>query len=346
MKILIVGGLNNYAIERYYLKYFNEDADVKAEIYNAPDIFLEYYQKNIFNKIIFRIGFKKIYKTINIALKKKINDYKPDILFVFKGMEIFPKTLQWIKNSNVRIVNYNPDNPFIFAGKGSGNSNITPSISLYDLHFTYNLETKKKIEEEYKTPTYWLPFGFEITGSIYRSASSLDEIIKVCFVGNPDKNRAHFLKALADKGVKIDVYGSQWKRFINHMNITLCPPVYNDELWLTLRKYRVQLNPLRIHNLDSHGMRSFEVPGIGGIMLAPRTTEHLNFFEEGTEAFFYGDNEEAFTKIKYLLSLQKSHADEIRHAAISKSISSKYDYKSRAEFVVKVLKENTDDQKI
>src|ERR1035437_753816 len=338
MKILLIGGFSNYAIERYYLKYFNEEIDVEAIIYKAQDIFLEYYQKNIFNKIIFRIGFQKIYKKINIGLKEEVNKYKPDIVFIFKGMEIFPQTIKWIREKDIRVVNYNPDNPFIFAGKGSGNSNIIRSIPFYDVHFTYNLETKRKIERKYKTPTYWLPFGFDISEAIFSAASSLNEIIKVCFVGNPDKARAHFLNALAEKGIKIDVYGSYWSRFVNHPNITLYPPVYNDELWFTLRKYRIQLNPLRIHNVDSHGMRSFEVPGIGGIMLAPRTFEHFQFFNEGREAFFYDNYEEAMTKINFLLALQKDESDQLRNAARERSIRDKYDYKSRAKLAINVLK--------
>src|ERR1035437_679097 len=221
MKILLVGALSNYAIERYYLKYFNESEGVKADIFTAQQIFLDFYQKSIFNKIIFQLGYKKIYSKINSGLKEKINHYHPNILFVFKGMEILPATLQWIKEKGVTIVNYNPDNPFIFSGKGSGNSNITRSISSYDIHFTYNIETKKRIDDEYKIPTYWLPFGFDIPLPVYGAASALSEILKVCLVGNPDKKRAAFLLDLAKAGIKIDVYGSHWDRFIKHSNITL-----------------------------------------------------------------------------------------------------------------------------
>ncbi len=339
MKILLVGALSNYAIERFYLKYFNEVQGIQADIFKAQEIFLKYYEKSILNKLIFRLGYKKIYIKINAGLKEKIFHYTPDVLFVFKGMEIYPGTLQWAKQNGVKIVNYNPDNPFIFSGKGSGNKNITQSVSLYNLHFTYNPETKNELEKKYPILTYRLPFGFDIPQQIYDEASKIDEIVKVCFVGNPDKDRALFLNTLAENKIQIDVYGSHWNKFINNKNITLFPPVYNEELWYTLRKYRIQLNPLRIHNLNSHGMRSFEVPAIGGIMLAPRTQDHIEFFEEGREAFYYKDFEEAIRNIKYLLSLEKEKANEIRNAARIRSLSSGYDYKSRAEFAINILKE-------
>ena len=335
-----------YQWKRYYLQYFNQLSDVQADIFRAQEIFDEFYLKNILHKIIFRLGYKKIYRKINIALKEKIDSYNPDIIFVFKGMEIYPGTLKWIKRKDIKVVNYNPDNPFIFSGKGSGNINITRSVSFYDLHFTYNLDTKKIIEDKYNIPVYWLPFGFDVSTQLYEKASSLNEIIKVCFVGNPDKHRALFLKLLAEKGISIDIYGSRWNNFISHPNITLYPPVYDHELWLTLRKYRVQLNPLRIHNVNSHGMRSFEVPAIGGIMLAPRTKEHLQFFDEDKEAFYYKDYNEAVVKINHLLSLQQVEANKIRDAARTRSINNKYDYKSRSEFVIEVLRDMNNEKNI
>jgi len=113
------------------------------------------------------------------------------------------------------------------------------------------------------------------------------EIVKACFLGNPDKIRSSFLTKLAEQGILMDVYGNDWEKFVTHKNITTHQPVYGDEQWKTLRKYRVQINLMRIHNENSHNMRTFEVPGVGGIQVAPFTKEHNLFFEEGKEIFLY-----------------------------------------------------------
>ena len=339
MKILIIGAFSNYAIERYYLRYFNNIPQVTAAIFEAQNIFLKYYNQHLYNKVLFRLGNQSIYKKINEELKQNISSDQPDILLVFKGMEIFPETLEWAKALGIKIVNYNPDNPFIFSGRGSGNSNISNSVNLYNLHFTYNLDTKQKLEKHFITPVYWLPFGYDIPDEVYNTAALVKETVKTCFVGNPDKARVHFLKYLAIAGIEIDVYGNGWKKYLNHPNLTIYPPVYDDDLWFTLRKYRVQLNPLRIHNLDSHGMRTFEVPGIGGIMLAPKTSEHIQFFDEDKEAFFYEGLQEAIKKIKFLLALPEDKVNIIRDAARQRCINSQYDYKNRAACVIKVLQD-------
>ncbi|MEJ7676458.1 MAG: glycosyltransferase [Segetibacter sp.] len=331
MKILLVGASSPYAIERFYLKYLNEISGVQAQLFEAQNFFLTYYHKSILNKILFRIGYKKIYTKINIKLRAKILEFHPDILFVFKGMEVFPQTLRFTKNHGIKAVNYNPDNPFIFSGKGSGNRNITNSFSLYDLHLTYNLEVKNKIEREYNTPVKMLPFGFDVDKDLYIRCLNQSEIIKTCFLGNPDKERAEFIMGLANEGILIDVYGNNWDKFISHSNVIVHSSVYGEDLWKTLRRYRVQLNLMRIHNVNSHNMRSFEVPGVGGIMVAPNTIEHNLYFENQKEIFLYNSVIDCSKTIRELLSFSSTEADSIRQNARTRSIASGYTYKDRAK---------------
>jgi len=331
MKILLVGALSDYAIERFYLKYFNSNSAVKAEIFAAQNIFLKYYRKNIFNKIIFRLGYKKIYRKINIELKSKISSFNPSVILVFKGMEVFPETLLWAKENGFFLVNYNPDNPFIFTGRGSGNENVTNSIGLYHLHFTYNRDIQREIIQKFNIQTEYLPFAFDISEDLFQSCKNQVETNKVCFLGNPDRQRAKFINSLLTKGIPIDVYGHQWENFVKHPLCTTNTAVFGDEYWKTLSRYRVQLNIMRIHNEDSHNMRTFEIPGIGGIMLAPRTTEHLSFFKDQVEAFFYSSLDECCQLIHHLLSIKDSESKTIRHNARSASISKGYSYKQRSE---------------
>ena len=339
MKILIIGSLSNYAIERYFNKYLNNRThlDVECKVFVAQDLFLDYYNKSLANKIIFRLGHEAIYKSINIKLKNFIEDYQPDIIWVFKGMEVFPETLKWAKEKHIKLINFNPDNPFIFTGSGSGNSNVSRSIGLYDIHFTYNHNTKKELEKKYKIPTFWLPFGYDISEVQYQDALRENEILKTCFIGTPDFTRVEFLKEIAKSGIKVDLFGNHWKNHVNHKNFTIHPAVYGNELLAHLHKYRIQLNPLRIHNVDSHGMRSFEVPGIGGLMLAPRTTEHVKFFEEGKESFFYSTTHEAISRINEILALTSEETTMLRKNARQRCITSGYSYENRTEEVLTIL---------
>jgi spore maturation protein CgeB len=338
MRILVVGSNYNWAIENYFVKYFKA-YKIDVLLCPAQALFYSYYYKNIFNKLLYKLQLSKIESEINNQFKEKVLIYNPTHIFVFKGMEITPNSLQWAKSKGCKLINYNPDNPFVFSGKGSGNKNITQSIGLYDFHFTYNLEIQRKLEQQYRARTGLLPFAFDISQELFEKCSQEKEVVKVCFLGNPDKARAKFLEDIAKYGIELDVYGHDWTNFVTHKNISIHQPVYGDELWKTLRKYRLQLNIMRIHNLDSHNMRSFEIPGIGGIQLAPETKEHRLFFEADKEIFLYNTVTECVDKINFLLSFTTEHANLHRAYAREACIRNKHSYKDRAQQVLELLEQ-------
>jgi spore maturation protein CgeB len=340
MRILLTGSDKVYAIENHYINYLRLKGE-DVQIYPCHSIFSDYYHRNICNKLSFRLRLSSIYRQINNELKQRILSDCPDVVWVFKGMEIFRETLEWIKARNIKVVNYNPDNPFLFSGKGSGNKNISQSFSLYDLHFTYNREVQLKLESEYNCKTFYLPFGYDVNEQLYERIAQEQEIVSACFVGNPDKERASFIKQLADEGINLHVYGSGWNRFVNDTKITVHQQVLGEELFFTLRKYRVQLNLMRPHNPHSHNMRTFEVPGVGGIMVAPNTYEHRSFFEDRKEAFFFNSLNDCISLINEVLQLPSSEATKIRNVARLRSVRSGYSYEARTNQALQAIKHLT-----
>ena len=55
---------------------------------------------------------------------------------------------------------------------------------------------------------------------------------------------------------------------------------------------RVNLGLLSKENRDLHTTRSMEIPAIGGLLCAERTSEHLGMYDEGREALFWSDAQE------------------------------------------------------
>jgi spore maturation protein CgeB len=336
MRILIVGSGIPIAIEHYYAKYLSLFG---AEVlqYSAQDHFNNYYSQSVLTKIFFRTGLSSIYTEINDQFKVKVNEFQPDIVWIFKGMEILPSSLKWLKEKRILAANYNPDNPFLFTGKGSGNKNIVQGLNFYDVHFTYDTEIAARLKNEYKIQTEMLPFAFDLSDEQYINYSSENEILRACFVGNPDKKRGDFINQLASE-VQIDIYGNSWSKYTSHQNVCIFPEVTGPEFWKVLRKYRVQINMMRIHNENSHNMRTFEVPAIGGIMLAPATQDHMLYFKDGKDAFFYNsETSDCASKIKSILNLSKEQVDSIRKTARQTSLEKGYSYKNRARFVMGIF---------
>lgn len=332
MKILVVGSDRIEALERPYVQYLRE-MGAEVAVFPAQTRFYEYYNKGILNKLTYRLGVSGVLRRLNRELRENIGTLAPDIIWVFKGMEVFPSTLSWAKERGAKLVNYNPDNPFLFSGRGSGNKYVTNSIGLFDLHFTYNQSVKAQFKRRFGMPVADLPFGFDIPEAIYQQAANEKEVLKLCFLGNPDKIRASFIAKMAEAGLAIDVYGNNWKSFLRHENVDIFDSVYGSDFWKVLRKYRVQLNLMRPHNPDSHNMRTFEVPGVGGIMLAPLTKEHALFFGADKEVFFYKSLPEAADKARQLINMSREEAEAIRAAARDRSLRSGYSYRDRAILV-------------
>lgn len=333
MKVLVTGAQKAPAIERYYVDHFRE-LGVTTQHYAAQNVFFDYYEKNIFNKVAFKSGFSPIYHKINKEFRELIESFRPDLIWIFKGMEIFPSSLEWARDKGIRLVNYNTDNPFLFSGKGSGNKNVVDSLGFYDLHLTYDRGIRERFRDEYGLRCELLPFGFEESEELYAKCCKMPEKEAVCFVGSSDKDRVAFLEAIAVE-LPLTVYGSGWDQAIRSGNITVHGPVHGEAFWTTLHQYRVQLNYMRPHNPDSHNMRSFEVPGIGGIMLAPATTDHKEYFRPDQEVFLYTDIQDCIRRARGLLSLTTEQALEIRESVRNRSIASGYSYLDRARLALK-----------
>jgi len=307
-------------------------------MFPAQGKFFEYYNASLLNKIIFKLRLSRIYQQINEELLATVASAKPDILLVFKGMEVYANTFKAIKEGGTKLVNYNPDNPFLFSGKGSGNQNIYDAIPYFDLHITYDEQIQEKLEK-LGLKVARIPFGFELSEQDFSKVQNEPEVERVCFLGNPDIHRVEFLNQLASAGLPIDVYGHNWNRFNVDKRIRTFGPAYALEFWKVLRRYRVQLNLMRPHNPDSHNMRSFEVPAVGGIGLFPHTPDHRKFFKEGEELFLYKSVEDCIAKANHILKLSVDDAKEIRARARTRSLNGGYSYKHRAAELVEKMEE-------
>jgi len=337
LKILLIGSNYTWSIERIYKREL-EALGHEVELLDVQNQFYDYYYKSLFHKLIYRIGISGILSKINKDLLSHVSSKHYELIWVFKGMELFPESLRGLKLKTKKLINYNPDNPFIFSGKGSGNSNVTKGISLYDLHLTYDEWVKKKIEREYNIQTELLPFGFDEEAISDEELNATDEVKAVCFLGNPDAYRASIIQTVLDQHIEVHVYGNDWQKFVNHRCAIIHQPVYGQNFYKTLRKYRVQLNIMRAHNLNSHNMRSIEIPGAGGVMLAPKTADHLAFFVLGDEIFVYTDTESLINETQRLLNLDKSKVEEIRKRARSKVLK-EFTYKVQTLRILSIVNE-------
>jgi spore maturation protein CgeB len=294
------------------------------------------YEPSLRSRIWRRLTRRRRIADINHNLLKTLEAGNYKALWVFKGMNLLPKTLQTIQSLGVALFNYNADHPLDFFSPGSGNQRVRDAYPFYDAHFTYSHEICKTLLDQHPSvPVYVVPFGHDVSEVLYRQLTDVPEIRRACFIGNPDVERATQLSDLVKRGIELDVYGAHWNKYIKSCEgVRIHKQVLGLEYFKTLRRYRVQLNFLRPHNKNSHNMRSFEVPAAGGIMLAPRTDEHVSFFSENQEACYFDSLGEAANRCHEILNWTVEKANTMRTQARHRSVRSAYGYEQRARQVL------------
>ncbi len=334
-RVLMSATRNRFKLESCYEQHL-QDCWQLSHFHEA-----DFVASSRVQQIVRRIWTKSGLQKVNEEFLRLVAVHQPDIAWIFKGAFLFPETLKKIQSTGVFTVNYNADHPFEFASEGSGNQRIAASIPNYDLHLTYSHRIQSQMSAQFPDlPIEVVPFGHDVNDESFRQIRKEEppEINRVCFVGNPDLKRSNLIKDLVSASIPVDVFGAKWNRYLkSHEQLRIHGQANGEALYRTIRRYRVQLNILRSHNLDSHNMRSFEIPACGGIMLAEDSIEHRDFFAGGDEAFFFQSANTLIDMAETLLRERPEKIDAVRRAARERCRISGYSYEDRAEAAAKFI---------
>ena len=235
-----------------------------------------------------------------------------DIVWVEKGTALKPADLRAIRRQypQTRLVNFSEDDMFLAH-------NRTPRYvrGLPHYHMVFTTKTLNANPDE-------LPaLGARNVRFVYQAfdpyqhhpielsvdeAQSLDA--DVSFVGTYEAARAASMLHLARNGVVVRVWGDGWTgRAPAHPNLRIegramvnLPGTLNYTK--AVAASRINLCFLRKLNRDQHTSRTFEIPAIGGFMLAERTPQHQALYAEDQEAVFFDDDEELLRKVRLYLA--------------------------------------------
>ena len=229
-----------------------------------------------------------------------------DVLWVDKGQWLRPETLVNFRrfNPSAKLINYSPDDMFNPVNQTGC---YLETIGLYDLHVTTKSFGVSEFLNAGARDAYFVGNAYE--PSIHRPFPLTDEdrekwACDVCFVGAPEADRNQFLQEVAKSGVHLGLYGGDWGFMAKkYPNVSTCPGFIAGDLYAkVISASKIALGFLRKQNRDQQTQRSIEIPACGTFMLAERTQEHLELFEEGKEAEFFEGSEEMIRKITYYLN--------------------------------------------
>ena len=327
-KILFVGDLNEFG--RGYqrcttLKDLGHDVVplTHSIISKSKKISLPSFISRVFTKLRIPLDEMKV----NKKCLQVMRSCSFDIVWIEKGNMIWPQTLRRIKKiqPGVKLVSCSEDDMYAKHGHSLW---YRLGLKFYDVVFTtkkYNLKELINFGAQ-KTILFLDSFDERIHRPWVLSAEELKKFSsEVSAIGAFEPERAESILFLANKGIRVSVWGIGWEKFDGvHSNLDIKKEfLFGEDYCKAICATKINLNFLRKINRDQVTSRSIEIPACGGFMLAERTERHLEFFEEGHEAEFFGSHNELLKKILYYLGHDQER-DKIAAAGRDRCLNSGY----------------------
>jgi len=270
---------------------------------------------------------------MNKRLVKRVIESKSDILWIDKGRYVSSDTIKKIrKEINLIIIYETLDYMFTPVYK---TKHFISNIPQFDLIVTMRRDDVQYYQYGAKKVLVLCCCFYE---KLYRPVklSKREEdlyLADVVFCGNPQEETAESIAFLIDNGINVRIWGKliYWKRMKCFKKLK---PFIVDQ-YLIWEEYvkatngaKIGLCFLRRVSQDEHTFRSLEIPACGTFMLAERTRDHMNLFEEDKEAVFFSNKEELLEKVRYYLKYPKER-EEIAVAGRQRCIQSDYTFQWR-----------------
>lgn len=255
------------------------------------------------------------------SVQRTLAEAPPQMLVATGIAPLDQATLRSARRQGIVTVNFLTDDPWNPAHRASWFLDALPA---YDYVFSPRAANLGDLRALVPTPAVrYLPFAYAPEVHFRESAETPEERARydadVMFAGNADPDRCAILDAFVRAGLSVALYGDYWNR---------CPAgqaagrghLGAAELRRATNAARICLCLVRRANRDGHAMRSYEVPAMGGCVLAEDTEDHRRLFgPEGEAAVYFQDIDEAVAKARALLldAPRRAQLAERAHAVVT-----------------------------
>jgi hypothetical protein len=239
-------------------------------------------------------------RRFNELVVRRAEAFAPAIVLVIFGRHLEAATLRQIRErTRATLIAYATDNPLI---PGRSRAHVLDSIPEYDIYASPRRSSLASLRAQGCRNPVHLRFGYDAAVHFpERAAEPNGWASDVVFIGGADDDRVSMLTPLANSGrASVKLYGRGWSR--TSLRAHHGGEVFDQHFRLAMTGARVAPCLVRRSNADGHVMRTFEIPACGQFMIAERTEEHLELFEEGVHAAYFDSAEELHDKTIYYLA--------------------------------------------
>ncbi len=299
-----------------------------------------YFEDPVF-RLLNKLGFPPDRGGANRLAREAIEKSQYDVLWVSKSLGLRPGILEAARERNpwAKLVFHSEDDMFARHNQSVW---FRRALPLYDVVFTHKSYNALPNELPSIGARKVVMIDKCFDRNLHRPVEvSPEERAKfgsrVGFIGTFERERAEVMLQLAESGIEVRVWGNHWQDWIGrHPNLRvegralLC-----NEYVKAICSTDINLGFLRRKNRDLQTDRSIEIPACGAFMLAERTDEHLQLFEEGREAEFFEGTAELTDKIEHYLH-SPDERRSIGERGRTRCIESSYSFHDRIETMLQI----------
>jgi spore maturation protein CgeB len=226
-----------------------------------------------------------------------VGDQQFDLALVDGGEQISPRLVHALRRHAPILVNLNNDHPYA-PRDGRRWRLVLQALPLYDLYVAPRLSTVQAARRAGVRNVMQMNFAADEIAHRPITLTPEDHArfdADVVFAGAWMPERGPLLVRLIERGVPLRIYGDRWEKAAEH---TVLKPyiaggsMIGDNYAKALQGAKIAIGLLSKGNEDLHTQRSLEVPAMGVLLCAERTSDHMAMYEDGVEAVFWDDADE------------------------------------------------------
>lgn len=345
MKILVVGDghsaihevavvgafkkLGHQVESFYWQKYFSTFNPLASFLHRAQNKFL-------IGPTIFRL---------NRDLIKKAVEFGPELIFIYRGTHITPRTLIELKRllPKGRLFGYNNDDPFAHGHPPWLWRHFMNCVPIYDLVFAYRHHNLEDLIKGGAKRVELLRSWFVSELNYPVSLSDEDKLKYECdvvFIGHFEHDgRLEYLEAIVEAGHRLRIFGPpyEWNNLLLKSRVLrhLAPIhlVWNTDYIKAICGSKIALCFFSRLNRDTYTRRCFEIPATGTMLLSEYSDDMASLYSPGIEADFFKSKQEMIGKVKFYLG-DDSLRRQVAAAGRQRVINDGHDIVSRMAKVV------------
>lgn len=310
-KVLIVGLFHPGALSESYARAF-ERLGMEVVRYDFERALMQ-AGRFTSNRVWRRISRSARWNTVNRETEEVVRSVRPALIFGVKCSFLHAETVRRIRRSaGVPFVNHYPDHPYIGVRwdpreASALRRDLIEVFREYSVVFMWEQTLVDRllrdgVQAKYLTfavdPEAFHPLG----GGEGFHCEACQAVHDVTFVATYTRFRCSEVAAVQRHTVGI--WGNGWPRkWRTHTGQHRAhAPVWGGAVGQVYARAAVSLNVLNAENLGGPNMRTFEITGSGGVMLARYSRAQDELFPENEAALYYRAPSEIDGKIDLLLS--------------------------------------------